>query len=347
MKDSCPATAQSQNRNAVNVAFQAQNSIAKVMMKKKLLNELAKVPYYLNLSSPHAISTINAVLRPLEELSRIINQPAIPALPPSGVSVNQQRNNMLSNAVAENPAQQTALAGTESTPRAADSDSNQSQPPVTTPSQDTETRGTSERPEENFSHEAVMNAIPADASLEVRISLPAEARESQESALSLDDESMDSADDDDNDDDMHGVMNLASAAAAAVAQHYDSPESSQSEEEDEDDEEGEDDDADEEEDPHGSEYDDDGDNVMEEDEDGDGDEEMGVEDFMFQAAPGEQLAADGDRLGERDRDRILAFMRHVSGAFSRAETNILGTEGPSEAVLSKLLAKRFFSTYLF
>ncbi|GLH08141.1 uncharacterized protein GBIM_13439 [Gryllus bimaculatus] len=57
------------------------NNIVKVMLRKGLLTDLARIAHYMDLSSPHVVNSINAVLKPLETLSRIVNQPS--TTPPS------------------------------------------------------------------------------------------------------------------------------------------------------------------------------------------------------------------------------------------------------------------------
>ena len=52
--------------------------MVKVLIKRGLVSDLARVPHSLDLSSPHMALTINAALKPLETLSRIVNQPQVP-----------------------------------------------------------------------------------------------------------------------------------------------------------------------------------------------------------------------------------------------------------------------------
>ncbi|XP_044765781.1 E3 ubiquitin-protein ligase HUWE1 isoform X3 [Coccinella septempunctata] len=51
------------------------NNIVRLLIRKGLFNDLARVPLYMDLSSPHLAYTGNACLKPLESLSRIVNQP--------------------------------------------------------------------------------------------------------------------------------------------------------------------------------------------------------------------------------------------------------------------------------
>src|SRR4051794_32143364 len=52
------------------------NNIVRLFVKERILQDLACVPHSIDLSSAQAVSTINAVLKPLEDLTRIINSPA-------------------------------------------------------------------------------------------------------------------------------------------------------------------------------------------------------------------------------------------------------------------------------
>merc|ERR1712142_807311 len=51
------------------------NNIVKCMVKRGLITDLARVSHALDLSSPSMAATVNAALKPLETLSRIVNQP--------------------------------------------------------------------------------------------------------------------------------------------------------------------------------------------------------------------------------------------------------------------------------
>ena len=52
------------------------------MLKRGLVNDLARIPHSLDMSSPLMAFTVNAALKPLEALSRIVNLP--PAAPITG-----------------------------------------------------------------------------------------------------------------------------------------------------------------------------------------------------------------------------------------------------------------------
>ena len=82
MIESCPAAVQ-----AAQQPFKAgqvnMNNIVKVMLKRGVITDLARVSHALDLSSPSMAATINAALKPLETLTRIVNQPSglLPPVP--------------------------------------------------------------------------------------------------------------------------------------------------------------------------------------------------------------------------------------------------------------------------
>ncbi len=77
MIESCPS---SQSHQSGLTPYKQQqynmNSIVKIMLKRGLVTDLARVAHSLDLSSPNVSATVNAVLKPLETLSRIVNQPS-------------------------------------------------------------------------------------------------------------------------------------------------------------------------------------------------------------------------------------------------------------------------------
>ena len=76
MIDSCPPTSHTQLRASLKVhQYNNVNYIVRIMLKRGVITDLAKIPHSLDLSSPNMAVTINAALKPLETLSRIINQP--------------------------------------------------------------------------------------------------------------------------------------------------------------------------------------------------------------------------------------------------------------------------------
>lgn len=52
------------------------NNIVKILLRKGIVVDLARIPHYLDLSSPHMAATVNSALKPLETLSRIVNLPS-------------------------------------------------------------------------------------------------------------------------------------------------------------------------------------------------------------------------------------------------------------------------------
>ncbi|XP_011685289.1 PREDICTED: E3 ubiquitin-protein ligase HUWE1 isoform X5 [Wasmannia auropunctata] len=77
MIDSCPPNmSHSQLRASLRAhQYNNVNYIVRIMLRKGIITDLAKIPHSLDLSSPNMAGTINAALKPLETLSRIINQP--------------------------------------------------------------------------------------------------------------------------------------------------------------------------------------------------------------------------------------------------------------------------------
>lgn len=77
MIESCPSS-QSLHQNSLQ-AFKNQqhtmNNIVKIMLKKGVIVDLARISHNLDLSSPNVAATVNAALKPLEILTRIVNQP--------------------------------------------------------------------------------------------------------------------------------------------------------------------------------------------------------------------------------------------------------------------------------
>uniref|UniRef100_A0A5S6QY85 HECT-type E3 ubiquitin transferase n=1 Tax=Trichuris muris TaxID=70415 RepID=A0A5S6QY85_TRIMR len=70
MKNACPwydgnSPNRDQNGNRAN-------SVVRWIQKKRLLTDLANVPHYLNLSDPNTITTMNAVLKAMEDIARFV-----------------------------------------------------------------------------------------------------------------------------------------------------------------------------------------------------------------------------------------------------------------------------------
>lgn len=69
------------------------NNIARLMLRKGIFNDLARVPHCLDMSSPNFPITINSALKPMECLSKIVNQPVTGNVT-GNVSKKRQRRNM-------------------------------------------------------------------------------------------------------------------------------------------------------------------------------------------------------------------------------------------------------------
>ncbi|XP_058874630.1 E3 ubiquitin-protein ligase HUWE1 [Acipenser ruthenus] len=74
--ESCPSTSSFYSTAATKTQHNGMNNIIRLFLKKGLVNDLARVPHSLDLSSPNMANTVNAALKPLETLSRIVNQPS-------------------------------------------------------------------------------------------------------------------------------------------------------------------------------------------------------------------------------------------------------------------------------
>jgi len=81
MIENCPASV-STNQPPFKSGQVNMNNIVKCMVKRGLITDLARVSHALDLSSPSMAATVNAALKPLETLSRIVNQPS-GLLPPT------------------------------------------------------------------------------------------------------------------------------------------------------------------------------------------------------------------------------------------------------------------------
>lgn len=73
------------------------NNIVRIMLRKGILTDLARVSHYLDLSSPNMPASVNAALKPLETLSRIVNQP-------TAASNNKVGKQKAQGSVSEEPA---------------------------------------------------------------------------------------------------------------------------------------------------------------------------------------------------------------------------------------------------
>ncbi len=75
--EACPPAGSSQHPSGTYKQPQptTMNNVVRIMLRKGLVTDLARVPHSLDLSSPNMATTINSALKPLETLSRVVNQP--------------------------------------------------------------------------------------------------------------------------------------------------------------------------------------------------------------------------------------------------------------------------------
>ncbi|GFQ86462.1 e3 ubiquitin-protein ligase HUWE1 [Trichonephila clavata] len=77
MIESCPSTSSQNQIGGCALRSQASmNNIVRILLRKGIVVDLARIPHYLDLSSPHMAATVNSALKPLETLSRIVNLPS-------------------------------------------------------------------------------------------------------------------------------------------------------------------------------------------------------------------------------------------------------------------------------
>ncbi|CAN0188024.1 unnamed protein product [Lampetra planeri] len=74
--ESCPSSSSFYSGPTIKSQQNGVNNIIRLFLKKGLVSDLARVPHSLDLSSPNMANTVNAALKPLETLSRIVNQPS-------------------------------------------------------------------------------------------------------------------------------------------------------------------------------------------------------------------------------------------------------------------------------
>ena len=99
--EACPSPG-----HAHNTIFKTQtptnmNNIVKILLKKGLVTDLARIAYNMDLASPNMAATVNSALKPLEILSRVVNQSQNVASK-SGGGKNKQANNMTDGATENN-----------------------------------------------------------------------------------------------------------------------------------------------------------------------------------------------------------------------------------------------------
>ncbi|XP_054168845.1 E3 ubiquitin-protein ligase HUWE1-like isoform X3 [Oppia nitens] len=109
MIESCPApttasssSSQQNIQNSLRSQTSLMNGIVKNLLRRGLVTDLARVTHSLDLSSPNMAQTVNATLKPLETLSRIVNIPPQIALKSGGKSMfKSEQNNTNAEAMEE------------------------------------------------------------------------------------------------------------------------------------------------------------------------------------------------------------------------------------------------------
>ncbi len=77
MIETCPPIQNVQQQQQAGLRNQSQlnlvNNMMKIMHKKSLINDLARVPHHLDLSGPKSTETLNTLLKPLETMTKTLN----------------------------------------------------------------------------------------------------------------------------------------------------------------------------------------------------------------------------------------------------------------------------------
>lgn len=111
MIESGPQSAQ----HAAAAAGAQPNNVMKLLLKKGLVNDMARVPHSLDLASPNFVATINCLLKPMEKLSGVVNQQGSSGLPTTAGKDRAPGGDLQPTSgqgtVAESESQQTSSAG--------------------------------------------------------------------------------------------------------------------------------------------------------------------------------------------------------------------------------------------
>ena len=92
MIEQCPPVQQVRIINAQPINARV-NNIARLMLRKGIFTDLSRVPHCLDMSSPNFPITINSMLKPMECLSKIVNQP-ITSNVTGNITKKRQRQNI-------------------------------------------------------------------------------------------------------------------------------------------------------------------------------------------------------------------------------------------------------------
>ncbi|XP_025833004.1 E3 ubiquitin-protein ligase HUWE1-like [Agrilus planipennis] len=105
-----PANNQMRVHKAQSMSSGQMNNMVKLMLKKGIFNDLARVPHCLDLSSPNFPATVNSALKPMEALSRIVNQPVT-----GNASSNKSNKKSSHNNLDDTGVTQSGTTSTEAT----------------------------------------------------------------------------------------------------------------------------------------------------------------------------------------------------------------------------------------
>lgn len=102
-------------QHAAAAAGAQPNNVMKLLLKKGLINDLARVPHSLDLASPNFVATINCLLKPMEKLSGVVNQQS-PGGPPGSAGKDRapgsdQQTASGQGTATDSESQQASLAG--------------------------------------------------------------------------------------------------------------------------------------------------------------------------------------------------------------------------------------------
>ncbi len=115
MIESCPPTAQTSQQSGYKQQQPQQynmNNMVKVLLKRGIVSDLARVPHSLDLSSPYVAGTVNAALKPLEILTRIVNTPtAIASRAVTGTGKKSQQHQLVNTDQADGGTQESLREG--------------------------------------------------------------------------------------------------------------------------------------------------------------------------------------------------------------------------------------------
>ncbi|XP_078001474.1 E3 ubiquitin-protein ligase HUWE1-like [Glandiceps talaboti] len=123
MIDACPPTGAYHQTQTFKSQTNGMNNIIRMLLKRGLVADLSRIPHNLDLSSPSMAATVNAALKPLETLTRIVNQPTaatssktIKKVGRTGDTVTTEETTTQQQGDSTTTAGETGEANTQSTP---------------------------------------------------------------------------------------------------------------------------------------------------------------------------------------------------------------------------------------